>query len=141
MRKMALSSPAEWFLWLDSDVAMPKTAISEFLKAGFPLMGGWYKKKGVNDWVANYKKGDVFVYYTQPQHGVIDTDLIGLGCVMMHRTVLEKQDFKPFTELGMKDDKGNNYFFGECFGFTQEAKSMGIKPKMVGSIVCKHNHK
>src|SRR3954468_23500325 len=41
-RKIALASDAERFLFVDSDVVLPKNAISELMKQPFDVQGGWY---------------------------------------------------------------------------------------------------
>lgn len=136
LRKQALKTDAEWFLWLDSDVLMPPNALRDFLKIGRPFMGGWYKKKSGNDWVsASLVKGTAVYHHKQPCREIIETDLVGLGCAMMSREILEKLDFEADIDTGYSNSSGHKFFAGECLNFTRRAEEFG--PVMV-PIVCAH---
>ncbi len=138
-RKMALASDAEWFLWVDTDVVLPRNAITEFLKVGKPLMGGWYKKILGSDWVAGrWVSSDTFSHFQKPEQGVVSTDLLGLGCAMIHRSLLERVEFKNGTDVIGKDMSGKSYFLGECMLFCQDSMRLGEKACMVGNVICAH---
>ncbi len=143
VRPMALASGAEWIMWIDSDVIIPPNAISDFMKCadekGSKLMGGWYKKINSPDWVAcRWIKPGVVRYFKEPVKGVIEADLVGIGCSMMHRSVLQKLEFRTAVEEYNKDEAGNTYYTGNCFSFCEDAKALGVRPYLVGSIVCEH---
>ncbi|MDD5068384.1 MAG: glycosyltransferase family A protein [Candidatus Pacebacteria bacterium] len=141
-RRLALATDAEWFFWIDSDVVIPPHTISEFMRHRLPFMGGWYKKMAGNDWVSSrWVAEGLFYLFQEPQRGVQPVDMMGLGCVMMHRKVLERIDFKPGTEVYLRDVFGRSYFYAECMYFCQEAIQNGIRPHILGSIICDHIEK
>lgn len=138
-RAMALASDAEWFLWVDTDVVIPTNTITEFLKHGKKLMGGWYKKIVGEDWVSGkWVTKDVFYCFTEPQKEVARVDMGGLGCAMVHRSVLEKLSFDGAIDTYSKDVHGRVCFLGECIVFCREADKLGSPMHMIPSVICKH---
>lgn len=137
MRDRALKTDAEWFLWIDSDVVIPQNAISEFLKADKPLMGGWYFSG--NHWSVAVMRKDAFTYAVNPEKEIIKADHIGFGFLMMKREVLEKIDIRDCTgekhkEYGVDAPQQKC----ECFVFCEEAKKEGYEAYAL-PLIAKHN--
>ncbi len=139
MRDIALGSDAEWFFWVDSDTVVPENAIEEFLKVGKPLMGGWYPVVLNKNWVAaKWTQDGKLGHFSQSLPGITEVDMLGLGCAFMHRSVLEKIPFTAGTDEHVIGLDGAEYYMGQCATFCRDAQKEGIKPSLLGSIICKH---
>ncbi len=140
IRDMVLKSDAEWFFWVDSDTVVPQNAIETFLKIKEPYMGGWYQKKDKTTWVAGrFNNKGVFVFQKNiPQEEKFETDLLGLGCAFIHRSVLEKISFEHGMDVMMKEESGQKLFYAECAMFCKAAKEKGITPYLIRDVVCGH---
>lgn len=137
---MALASGAEWICFVDSDVVIPKNTISDFKKFADKnkILGGWYSRGAGPDWVAaQYTSYDFLTYYQTPIEGLLPVDLLGIGCSFMHRSLLEKLNFRTAEDEIVSDYKGN-YYRGNCLSFCDDARAIGVQPTLVGSIICKH---
>ncbi len=142
LRAMALAGDAEWVLFLDDSVYLPKGAISEFLKEGREIMGGWYQNEGGAVWSA-LKEGEDgrFEFFTKPKKETEEVGALGLGCLMIHRPTLSKIAFEPGLEHvslidGMKQKDGPFPHMGDALAFSFAAKKLEEKIVMVGSVVC-----
>lgn len=140
MRNMALKTDAEWFFWVDSDTVVPSHAIDTFMKYKKEFMGGWYKKKDNSTWVSgNFNKEGLFVFQKDLPEGLFfKTDLLGLGCAFMHRTVLEKIEFDGGVDRNMDSIDGGKFFFAECAMFSESAQKIGVMPTMIREVICEH---
>ncbi len=139
LRDMVLASDAEWFLSVDGDTVLPPNAISDFMRVGQKLMGGWYKKFGISEWVsARVIAKDTYYCFFEPQPGVVPVDMVGLGCAMLHRSVLEKVPFDGGIDKLARNARGDITFFGECLQFGQDCKKNGFQAYMIPTIICEH---
>jgi glycosyltransferase involved in cell wall biosynthesis len=162
-RKLALASDVDYFFWVDSDIELPKYALSnlmkqlnppvfderhwENIKKMFPdrditpkqkhIIGGWYPLNktawNCSSWVAD----NTISSYLKPQQSVIRVDKIDMGCVLMAREVLEKVDFKN----GFSIVVNKNINACECLMFARDAQDAGYELFMDGSVICKHLHR
>ncbi|MDD5068385.1 MAG: hypothetical protein PHN89_02155 [Candidatus Pacebacteria bacterium] len=142
LRSMALASPAEWVLFLDDSVYLPKGSIEKFLKEGKEIMGGWYQSSGAVVWstLSENKEGR-FEFFTKPEKGTAEVGALGLGCLMVHRPTLMKIAFEPGFEHvslidGMKQKDGPFPHMGDALAFAFSAKKIEEKIAMVGDVVC-----
>ncbi len=139
IRPMALATDAEWFLWVDSDVVLPPHALSALLKTKKKLVGGWYKKLVGDDWVAgHFTSGDIFLHFKEPQKKLIRVDMLGLGCCLMHRSVLQKVPFRGGTDEYCQDEAGNSYYIGQCTAFCRDAAKAGFDSSISPDVICAH---
>ncbi|MDD5050324.1 MAG: hypothetical protein PHV93_01100 [Candidatus Pacebacteria bacterium] len=142
LRSMALASPAEWVLFLDDSVYLPKGSIEKFLKEGKEIMGGWYQDKGATVWSALSENADGrFEFFMKPEKDAKDVGAIGLGCLMIHRPTLMKIAFEPGFEHislidGMKQKNGPFPHMGDALAFAFSAKKIEEKIAMVGDVIC-----
>ena len=131
-----------WFLFLDDGVYLPENAISEFLKEGKEIMGGWYQNEGSSVWnVLKEEKNGHFSFFTKPEKGTIEVGALGLGCLMIHRPTLEKMEFNPgFENTSLIDgitQKGEPFpQMGDSIAFSFSAKKIDQKIFMIGNVVC-----
>jgi len=138
-KQMALASEAEYFLWVDSDVVLPPHAISSLISHKKDIIGGWYKMINTPKWVAGgWISDNVFQNYLAPQTGITIVDMVGLGCVLMSREVMEKVDFRDGMDLLCKDSAGNQLRVGECNIFGTDARNKGFSLYMDGNVICGH---
>lgn len=137
-RKKALKTDADCFLWIDSDIVLPKNALSEMMKQPFAILGGWYKINRI-DWNAGKWIADNTLFNLRaPEPSVIKVDKIDLGCIFMKREVLKKIKFRlenrALTIWGMKEKTGAC----ECLMFAIDAQDAGYQLYMDGDVICKH---
>ncbi len=143
-----LESGSEWLFFLDSDVVPPPNAIEKLISHGQPIMSGLYHRRsppvglpvmqrphGV--WLTKYKKGSV-----------VEVDVVGAGCLLIHRSVLEQM--KPQRPLAGKHwfdwrvdaqsvQEHNGAPMSEDFTFCLHGRqTMGLKILVDTSIRCRH---
>jgi len=104
MVKDILKEGFEWIFFLDSDVIMPNNTIPTLLSHNLPLVCGVYdaKKEGVYPamWVrtkaeekdaqGNITTKEAFGAVANWKGRMIKVDVIGCGCMLVHRSVFEK---------------------------------------------------
>jgi hypothetical protein len=166
MKKMALSSNSDFFLWVDSDRVLPKNAISSFMaqmqagkKTTIPIslpsgevipegtpvkdkhiMGGWYKVRGGTDYVASKFIDDNVIFRLMfPEKSVIKVDMAGFGCLMLSRKATEEIPFDAGTDKYVLNfNTKEECFLGECVAFGNQADERGYDLWMNGDVVCEH---
>ncbi len=127
IRKEALKSDADWFLWVDSDVVLPPTAVADFLKVGEPVMGAWYQMP--NGWSVRPEK----TIAAMPKFPIPALH-IGFGALMVNREVMKKIEI---VEASEEKNEVGTHGKCECLKFCEDAIALGYKP-MALPIICKH---
>jgi glycosyltransferase involved in cell wall biosynthesis len=142
-RKIALSSDADYFLFLDSDIVIPEGAIEAFVtqaKVGKEIIGGWYAIK--NDrtrYVAGRYVADlVFHHFSEPQPSLVRTDLVGLGCAFISRKALADTCFEHGCDKYLQLTSKQKVLQGECGAFSNLADKRGYGLYMDGDVICQH---
>lgn len=141
-RQMALASDADYFLFMDSDIILPKNAISEFMlqaeKAQKKIMCGWYRihdgRYVAGRWVAD----NVIVNYLNVQASLQQTDILGLGCAFISREVVKKIPFESGLNMEAIGYDNKKVFLGECVIFGNRAAEHGYDMFVVGEVHCGH---
>jgi hypothetical protein len=139
----ALECGAEWLFFLDSDVIPPPDTIHRLIAHRQPIVSGVYCRRSppagipvmIKDgqWVAN-----------PPMNTLIEVDVVGAGCLLIHRSVL--QNLPPQRQakhwFDWRVDMQGILPVGEClsedFTFCVHAKRHGYKTLVDTSIWCKH---
>jgi len=158
MVKAALDNGFEWIFFLDSDVILPKDALQKLFSHNQPFICGLYKAKKPNGffWGA-WMKGkapdgkDAFVPVANWSGRLFEVDVIGTGCMLIHRSVFEgiraKTDLPFFLWTKERNpvllDKMNipNPMMREVsedFWFCLLAKHCGFKVVVDGEVKCGH---
>lgn len=137
LRKMALASDAEYFLFVDDDVVLPKDAIKNLVLHRKGLLFGWYRIISRPMWVAGCWAVDKLVIYRNPQKYVAKVDFGGLGCAMVSRKVLEAVDFTVGMDSVIQTCSGKANP-GPCVSFCYNARMKGFNSYMCGDVVCGH---
>lgn len=135
LRKYCLEKGYDYLFSLEQDVIPPKDIIDKLLKHNKKIVGALYFKLEDENtlsplaWVHHKGKyarrlnyGDII----EPR--LIEVITCGLGCVLMHRDVLEKVNFRY--------DKNRDSFDDVWFGV--DARRNGFKIYLDTSIKCKH---
>lgn len=128
----------DWVFFLDSDVLCPGDTIQRLLSHRLPIVSGLYYTRHSPINPAMWRDaGDKahFLPINDFQIGtLIEADVIGMGCCLIHRSVfdkLQKPYFKwtnGFQENGVSED----------FYFCNQAKSQGFHIFVDTSIMCEH---
>lgn len=90
-----LESGADWLFCYDSDIIPPHDAIVRLISRQKPIISGVYHRrsppygipvmmKPVGMWIVDY-----------PPNAIISVDVVGSGCLLIHRSVLERMQPDP----------------------------------------------
>lgn len=95
-----LSGGFEYLFFIDSDVIPPRDAVLRLLNHRLPIVSGLYCRRSPPHSVpVCIKNGS---WYTDfPLGAMIEVDLVGAGCLLIHRTVFEHV-LGPRANLGKK---------------------------------------
>jgi len=158
MVKTALDAGFEWLFFLDSDVTLPRDALQKLMSHNLPIVCGLYKAKKPNGffWAA-WMKGkdgagnDAFVPVATWNGRLFEVDVIGTGCMLIHRKVFEgiraKSDLPFFLWTKERNpallDKLNipvplMKTVSEDFWFCMLAKHCGFQVVADGEVKCGH---
>lgn len=141
MRKRMLKRKDWDKLWMvDDDVIPPEDALKTMLAANLPVVGGWYKMHSGDDWICGQiieKESRTIYMYTVPRKENTVVDLMGPGCCLIDRKVLEKIEFDAGVDSLTRSARGFPTFEGDSFNFTQKVKALGYHPTMV-NVICQH---
>lgn len=142
-RKVALAIDAEAFVFLDSDIVMPLTAVEEFVRQARPdnrVIGGWYKiRNDVRYACGRYVADNTFANLLAVERSLVRVDMVGLGCAFIPRDVLELISFRDGTDLESKNAfAGNKMIVGECGVFGDDVDILGVPMYMDGDVICEH---
>lgn len=143
----ALEGGFEWVFMLDSDVIPPNDAILRLMAHKQPFVSGVYCRRSPPHTIPVMLKtvNGQRQWLTQiPPTGLIEVDLVGAGCLLIHRSFLEsiphQKPGKPW--FNWQVDQQGFLPPGEClsedFTLCQHAIRNGHKVLVDCSIRCKH---
>ncbi len=143
----AINAGVEWIFFLDSDVVPPKDAILRLISYRQPIMSGVYHRRSPPHGVPVMIKGPTW-YVVPPNSGIVEVDLVGAGCLLIHRSVLERFMINPLdagrgkTVFDWRVDMAGILPQGEAlsedFSFCLHARKMGYKILVDTGIQCRH---
>lgn len=168
-RRLALASDADYFMFVDSDTVLKPNTISLLMLPKKDAIGGYYRScGGGNNYVAgsfvkNSKEQNVFIPFYKVNAGIIPVAMIGLGCALISRRLLEAVEFddglhlhnlminhnklekyepkKTFTdvngniiELSPRIEEPSSIMMGECMVFGHMASLAGFQLFMSGDV-------
>lgn len=140
-RQMALASDAKQFLLVDSDIKLPKNAISSLIQHQKDFICGWYPVKhymNQKGWPASVIEGGTMIYFKEPMHSVVIAHSTGLGCAMVSRKLLERAEFNDGTDHTMPTNLGQNILIDDSSQFCFDAIAAGCQLYMDGDVICEH---
>ncbi len=141
----ALESGADYCGMLDTDVIPPHDAFLRLMAHDLPIVSGVYCRRAPPHGVPVMLKDGKWIM-NLPKDSMMEVDLVGAGCLLIRRDVLEK--FQPLDPR-----RGKHWFDwrsdctgvlppGECvsedFSFCQGARRQGYKIMVDTSIQCRH---
>ena len=84
----ALRGGYQWVFMLDSDVIPPNDAILRLISRGQPFISGVYHRRSPPHGVPVAIKGPSWLT-SYPPNSLVEVDLVGSGCLLLHRSILE----------------------------------------------------
>lgn len=88
-----LASGFTWLFFLDDDVVAPPNTIQRLINHGQDIVSGLYYRRAapiVPVMMTHDDKGNSQWITSWPQNHLIEVDLVGAGCLLIHRRVLEQ---------------------------------------------------
>ncbi len=143
--RQALKAGADHLFFLDSDVIPPRDTILRLIKHDLPVVSGIYCRRSPPHAVpVMIRNGQWVTEY--PANSLIQVDLVGAGCLLIRRDVLEK--------LPPIDDKRGKHWFdwrvdmmgllpqgealSEDFSFCLQCRRHGIPIVVDTSLMARH---
>lgn len=144
----ALAAGFTWCMFLDDDVIPPGDVFFRLAAHNQDIVSGLYYRRqepicpvamtidaqGQPQWVTSWS----------PPNSMLEVDLVGAGCLLIHRRVLERMPPPWFVwEIGKAKDApsvtpGSGGAMSEDFAFCMRAKRAGFKVHLDTSIRCEH---
>ncbi len=129
----------EWLMWIDDDVVPPITALTDLIETGKKCVTGLYHFKE-EPYAPVWYQHPVFdeekevMTYKQmwkiPSEGLVELASAGLGCMLVHRDVIEKIEQPAFSLHESAEDHG----------FTRRVIDAGFKLYGHPGVQCTHVH-
>jgi hypothetical protein len=140
-RKAALKTKANLFMFLDDDIVLPAGSLAQMALHSFPVIRGYYPLRGPfprysgGCWVAD----NTFQHFPHIMSaGLVKSDLVGMGWVLIRRDVLEQIEFEPGIDTELQDTHGNNLILDESGAFSNACLDLDIPLFLDGHCVCNH---
>lgn len=141
----ALNGPYKYLFFLDSDVIPPRDAVLRLLAHDLPIVSGVYCRRSPPHAVPVMQDAGGWVI-NLPASGLKEVNVVGAGCLLIRRDVLEhfvrepQRPGKPFFDwrvdlTGIPNTEPN---MSEDFTFCWAAKARGYKVMVDCSVRCKH---
>jgi len=143
----------EWLFFLDDDVCIPPDCVPRLISHGRDVVSGLYYRRA--EPVVPVMMRFVDPHHSQsqwitewPANQLVEADLVGAGCLLIHRRVIERVTHPWFDwQLGKPDPAGppqpgeppRPSRLSEDFAFCRKAKyEFGFQIHVDTSVVCEH---
>lgn len=144
----ALAGGFNWVFFLDSDVVPPRDAIIRLMSHRKQIISGVYYRRSPPEGVPVMQKGGGW-YVNYPRDRLFEVDVVGAGCLLIHRSVLETlppqfpQGGKKWFRWGVDSQWSEEALkvgppMSEDFTFNKWAKKHGIPTWVDPSVQCLH---
>jgi hypothetical protein len=144
--QQVLQSNFTWLFFLDDDVIPPPDALFKLLSRGQDIISGLYYRRAdpiMPVMLADTKPKPSFITNFQPG-SLIEADMVGAGCLLIHRRVLERVPPPKFewtidydgvlTEKNYPESERRS----EDFSFCSKCRRLGFKIVVDTSVLCTH---
>ena len=141
--KHALDNGYQWVFMLDSDVIPPRDAILRLMRHNLPFVSGVYCRRSPPHAIPVMLKNGVWIT-EYPANSIIEVDLVGSGCLLIHRSFLEsiphQRPGKPWFDwrVDLQGFLPREECLSEDFTLCQHAIKNGWKVNVDTSIQCRH---
>lgn len=144
--KACLAHGFQYLFFLDSDVIPPRDAVLRLLAHKLPIVSGLYFRRSPPVGIPVMQKPPGHWVTQFPENALLDVDTVGSGCLLIHRSVLEKMQqqplkpYHPWFHWGV-DRRGldpDDQCMSEDFNWCLHAKKLGYRVLVDTSIQCKH---
>lgn len=144
--QQALSQGYTWLFFLDDDVIPPPDAVLKLMSRGRDIISGLYYRRSEpilpvmmrdtrpkTSFITDFKPGEI-----------VDADLVGAGCLLIHRRVLERIPPPKFEWLVDHDGIHQSISLpeeercSEDFAFCRKARRHGFSICVDTSVSCDH---
>ena len=139
--QVALEKNFQWLFFMDDDVIAPPDTIQRLINRNADIVSGLYYRRAEPIMpVALYDTKPKPTFVTNIQLGqVVEVDLVGAGCLLIHQRVLKAMKKPWFDWLMDRDDIPEEEKCSEDFAFCRKAKKdHGFKIILDTSIQCLH---
>jgi hypothetical protein len=139
----ALEIGAQYIFFLDSDVVPPHDAIYRLISHRQPIISGVYCRRSPPVAVPVLIRNGTW-FTVPPNSGIVEIDLVGAGCLLIHRSLLESlPPQRPGKRwFDWRVDMQGILPPGEClsedFTYCQHVRRHGHKVLCDTSIQCRH---
>lgn len=136
----ALKHNFKWLFFLDDDVTIPGNALQTLISNQADIVSGLYYRRNLPiapvalmeskprpTFIDNFKRGSVF-----------EVDLVGAGCLLINRKVLQSLKSPWFEWRLSKTELPENERCSEDFAFCRNAKKAGFKILLDTRVECQH---
>ncbi len=139
----ALAAGFQWVMFLDDDVIPPPDTYARLARHNRDIVSGlYYRRQPPICPVAMKLDGEgkpQWVTQWNPPNSLVEVDLVGAGCLLIHRRVLERTPQPWFEwEIGKTSAPQGRNAMSEDFAFCLRAKEHGFKVHLDTSIQCEH---
>lgn len=143
----ALQHNFTWLFFLDDDVIAPPDAIPKLMSRGQDIISGLYFRRAepinMPVMLMDTKPKPSFITGFQPG-SMIEADMVGAGCLLIHRRVLERVPPPKFEwtidydgiHNAIRTDESDRA--SEDFTFCRKCKRLGFKIAVDTSVQCIH---
>ena len=122
-----LKSPADYLMWLDSDMTFPDTVVEELFVMDKDIAGAIYVRKVPPHYPVIINKDESGVPHgimVFPEEDYFKVDGIGMGCTLVKRKVFEAMK-PPYFAMPRNETLGRTE--GEDLDFCNQAQKLGFE--------------
>jgi len=162
----ALKNGSTWLFYWDSDLLIPSYAITRLVSHNLPIVSGLYYRRHPQVFPEAFRYDEHGIYkpltveeiqtHTSMGNTLIEVDGCGAGCLLIHRSVLEKlKDKVPLRRIAHRGPPPATFEYYEFFSwqmgrvnsgpsysedlaFTDLAKKEGFKIYVDTKVSCSH---
>lgn len=130
----------QWLLFIDDDVLFPADVFFRLSRHNLDIVSGLYFRRNEPLFPVMLKTdGTQSSWVTKfTPNSVLEVDMVGAGCLLINRKVLESIQKPWFEWLCDKDDLPQYEKVSEDFAFCRKAKRSGFKIHVDTSVECMH---
>lgn len=128
---------AEYFFFLDDDVLPPENVLWRLWARKLQAVGAWFEARN-GGWVGGQMRHDKFEHFQDYRPGLTPTDILSLGCTLVHSSLLVNHTFDAGVDDFVLTTKGDFRHISDSGAFANYLKSRGVQPLLDGSVIAEH---